>query len=76
MYSVEFEVMGNFKEGNIMNKWQKPELEELNIRQTAQGKNLSSHFDEIRVDQNGKYWASFVSGFDSKPDTDGTVKVK
>lgn len=59
-----------------MNKWQRPELEELNINKTAQGRNLSSQFDEIRVDQNGKYWASFVSGSDSKPETNGNVKVK
>lgn len=58
-----------------MTRWQKPELEELNIKETAQGKNLSSHFDEIRVDQNGKYWASFASGSDSNPDTNGTVTV-
>lgn len=59
-----------------MSKWQRPELEELHIRETAQGKNLSSSFDEIRVDQNGKYWASFASGFDSKPSTDGTVTLR
>ena len=31
--------------------------------------------DEIRVDQNGNYWLSFSSGFDSNPDIDGDVTV-
>ena len=58
-----------------MEKWQKPQLEELDIMETKQGKNLAVSFDELRVDQNGNYWTSFASGFDSNPDTDGSVKV-
>ena len=58
-----------------MEKWQKPQLEELDIMETKQGKNLAVSFDELRVDQNGNYWASFASRFDSNPDTDGSVKV-
>lgn len=43
-----------------MEKWQKPQLEELDIMETKQGKNLAVSFDELRVDQNGNYWASFA----------------
>ena len=39
-----------------MKKWKTPEVEELSISCTEQGKNLSSQYDEIRVDQNGNYW--------------------
>ena len=59
-----------------MKTWNKPEMKELNINLTAQGKNIESDFDEIRVDQNGKYWVSFMSGTDSKPDISGEVEVK
>lgn len=38
-----------------MKKWKTPEVEELSISCTEQGKNLSSQYDEIRVDQNGNY---------------------
>ena len=58
-----------------MEKWQKPQLEELDIMETKQGKNLAVSFDELRVDQNGNYWVSFGSGTDSKPDTDGDIEV-
>ena len=34
-----------------MKKWKTPEVEELSISCTEQGKNLSSQYDEIRVDQ-------------------------
>lgn len=58
-----------------MKKWNAPEIDELNVSCTENGKDISKQFDEIRVDQNGNYWASFASGIDSKPDTDGEVKV-
>lgn len=58
-----------------MKKWKTPEVEELSISCTEQGKNLSSQYDEIRVDQNGNYWVSFSSGFDSTPHIDGDVTV-
>ena len=48
-----------------MKTWTTPEVSELNISATAQGKHISTSFDEIRVDQNGNYWVSFTSGADS-----------
>lgn len=59
-----------------MKNWMNAELVELEIAATAQGKNISSNFDEIRVDQNGNYWAGFGSGEDSQPGTDGKVTVE
>ena len=58
-----------------MKKWNTPAIDELKISCTEQGKNLSTKFDEIRVDQNGNYWAGFGSGLDSKPETSGDVEV-
>lgn len=58
-----------------MRKWNAPEVTELNISCTEQGKHISEQFDEIRVDQNGNYWAGFSSGVDSKPDVNGEVTV-
>lgn len=59
-----------------MKTWNSAAIEELNVAATAQGKNISKQFDEIRVDQNGNYWAGFGSGADSNPSTDGEVIVK
>lgn len=59
-----------------MKNWEKPELTTLEIVCTEQGKDISSKFDEIRVDQNGNYWAGFSSGIDSKPDIDGKLEIK
>ncbi len=59
-----------------MKKWNSPEVEELAISCTEQGQNFSTKFDEIRVDQNGNYWAGFGSGSDSNPDVSGEVEVK
>ena len=59
-----------------MKTWNTPSFEELEISATAQGKQVSTNFDEIRVDQNGNYWAGFASGEDSKPAIDGEVEVK
>ncbi len=58
-----------------MKTWTTPEVSELNISATAQGKQISASFDEIRVDQNGNYWASFTSGADSNPEIKGDVTV-
>ena len=58
-----------------MKKWNTPAVEELNVACTEQGKNMNSAYDEIRVDQNGKYWVSFSSGEDSKPEVDGQLTV-
>lgn len=58
-----------------MKKWVTPAIDELKVSETAQGKNLSTDFDEIRVDQNGNYWVSFASGADSNPNIDGTITV-
>lgn len=59
-----------------MKTWNNPEIETLGVEMTMQGQNMSSKFDEIRVDQNGNYWAGFGSGPDSKPEIDGEVEVK
>lgn len=45
-----------------MKNWNNPELEELAISATAQGRKIQFSFDEIRVDQNDNWWASFQSG--------------
>ncbi len=58
-----------------MKEWKEASISELNISCTEQGKHASVQFDEIRVDQNGNYWAGFASGADSKPETDGEVIV-
>ena len=58
-----------------MKKWNAPTIDELKISCTENGKNLAMKFDEIRVDQNGNYWAGFASGTDSKPNIDGEVEV-
>ena len=58
-----------------MKKWVAPAIDELKVSETAQGQTISSSFDEIRVDQNGNYWASFSSGADSMPEVDGTITV-
>lgn len=58
-----------------MKKWTTPEVSELNISATAQGKAITTSFDEIRVDQDGNYWASFSSGADSNPEVSGEVEV-
>lgn len=58
-----------------MKTWIEPEIIELDITCTEQGKDLSVTFDEIRIDQNGNYWAGFGSGLDSNPDTDGFITV-
>lgn len=58
-----------------MKTWLAPDISELRIGATAQGKSLTSSYDEIRVDQNGNYWVSFQSGEDSKPSIDGSVTV-
>ena len=58
-----------------MKTWNKPELNTLNISCTEQGRDFNAQFDEIRVDQNGNYWAGFGSGTDSNPELDGEVEV-
>lgn len=58
-----------------MKKWTTPAIEELNISCTEQGQHMTENFDEIRVDQNGNYWAGFASGADSQPEIDGEVTV-
>ncbi|WP_278244470.1 hypothetical protein [Lachnospira multipara] len=44
-----------------MKTWITPAVEELEIVETAQGKNIKPSFDELRVDANGNLWASFQS---------------
>lgn len=58
-----------------MKKWENPVLETLEVEKTLQGQHISLKFDEIRVDQNGNYWASFTSGPDSNPDLDGEITL-
>ncbi len=45
-----------------MKKWTTPEVTELEISETAQGKKIKASFDAIRVDENGNLWVSFPSG--------------
>lgn len=59
--------------GRGMKKWHNPKLVSLDMSCTAQGKHVCSRFDEIRVDQNGYYWASFCSGEDTNPELSGEV---
>ena len=56
-----------------MKKWNAPVMEELSISCTEQGKNFSTTFDEVRVDQDGNYWYSFSSGVAADPKLNGTV---
>ena len=58
-----------------MKKWNTPVIDELNIACTEQGKDISTSFDEMRVDQNGNYWVSFSSGVDSNPEVSGSLTV-
>lgn len=58
-----------------MKTWVNPEVVELEISATAQGKKVQPSFDEIRVDQNGNYWASFQSGKDTNPPVAGDITV-
>ena len=59
-----------------MKKWNNPEVVSLDMSCTAQGKHICEKFDEIRVDQNGNYWAGLCGGEDSKPTPSGEVIVK
>ena len=59
----------------MMKKWENPVLETLEVEKTLQGQHIAPEYDEIRVDQNGNYWASFTSGEDSKPDLDGEITL-
>ncbi len=45
-----------------MKKWITPEVTELNISETAQGKKVKTNFDAFRTDENDNLWASFASG--------------
>ena len=58
-----------------MKTWNTPEITELNITCTEHGDHICNEFDEIRVDQNGNYWAGFQSGGTSNPDINGEVVV-
>lgn len=58
-----------------MKEWMKPEVEELGVEKTMQGQSISTKFDEIRVDQNGNYWASFASGAPYDGPVDGDITL-
>ncbi len=58
-----------------MKTWVTPEISELNLSCTEQGKDMSQSWDEIRVDQNGEFWVSFQSGGDSNPKPVGPIIV-
>ncbi|MCR4832107.1 MAG: hypothetical protein K5900_00885 [Butyrivibrio sp.] len=45
-----------------MKKWTTPEVTELEISETAQGKKIKPTFDAIRVDEKNNLWVSFPSG--------------
>ncbi len=56
-----------------MKTWTNPEVVELEISATATGKKIQPSWDEIRVDQDGEYWAGMASGGDSNPDVVGPI---
>lgn len=56
-----------------MKKWTKPEVEVLDMECTEYGARYSDSYDEVRVDQNDRYWFSFSVG-DSVKDLDGKVE--
>jgi hypothetical protein len=58
-----------------MEKWKKPTIEELNVSCTEHGDHICTEFDEVRVDQNGNYWAGFQSGGTSNPPVNGEVEI-
>ncbi|SFB19436.1 hypothetical protein SAMN05216249_11268 [Acetitomaculum ruminis DSM 5522] len=55
--------------------WVEPSVENLGIEKTAQGRHVSTQFDEIRVDQNGNYWVSFNSGAETPVNPVGPIEV-
>lgn len=59
-----------------MRIWNVPEITELDISCTEQGKDMNTSWDEIRVDQDGEFWVSFQSGADSNPKPVGPIIVK
>lgn len=50
-----------------MKTWATPEVEKLDITCTEYGKAYASHVDEVRVDQNGKYWYSYSGDGEQNP---------
>ena len=59
-----------------MKTWNTPEIAELDVACTEQGRDMAKDWDEIRVDQNGEFWVSFQSGGDSNPEPVGPITVK
>ena len=57
-----------------MKKWTKPEVTALNMECTEYGNKYAQAYDEVRVDQNGRYWFSFSSGSDVKGNDGEVIK--
>lgn len=55
-----------------MKNWESPMIETLDVKCTENGTALFTNIDEIRIDQDGKYWVSY-SGEGKEQETDGEV---
>ncbi len=42
-----------------MKEWKEPTMEELELKCTENGATVLTSIDEVRVDENGRYWFSF-----------------
>lgn len=58
-----------------MKTWMDPRVEELDMECTEYGAKYAQLYDEVRVDQNGKYWFSYSAGTDVPTPTDKVEKI-
>ncbi|MBQ1688506.1 MAG: hypothetical protein II073_04405 [Lachnospiraceae bacterium] len=58
-----------------MKKWNNPELLTLSLEETAYGNKYATNYDEVRVDQNGRYWYSYSAGADVPTPSAEVIKV-
>ena len=58
-----------------MKTWMDPIVEELDLECTEYGAKYAQSYDEVRVDQNGKYWFSYSAGTDVPTPTDKVEKI-
>lgn len=59
-----------------MKKWNSPEVVALDMECTEYGTKLSTNYDDVRVDQNGRYWYSFSCGSEGPIPTGEVIKVE
>lgn len=45
-----------------MKDWKEPVMEELDLKNTENGSVVITSVDEIRTDEDGRYWFSFSDG--------------